>query len=604
MGNILQYLRLKASNLPLTPGVYIMKDKNDEIIYIGKAKALKNRVSTYFSSQDKHLPKVRKMVSRVCDFDYILTDTEFEALVLECSLIKQHSPKYNILLKDDKGYNYIKVTNEKYKRILACKQKENDGAEYIGPYTSTWSLNKNIEELRKIFKLPNCNIKLGNKRHVRPCLEHYISLCTAPCCGKISCEEYNDTVDRAVNYLKSGSLQSKKELQIQMKKAAENLEFEKAAKLRDNLNAIDKVNQKQKIIISQNIDQDVFALVTFQEKICMAILRFKNGKLVGKEEFFEDIFGEIKELRSEFIKRYYSLHEDIPKFLLIDGDVDDFQTIEQWLGQKSNRKVQIIIPKKGERKKLVEMCKKNAYESIAQKEGKYAGKDIQALEELQKVLGLNKLPNYIESYDISNIGSAARVAAMVVFENGKARKNNYRKFKIKDVRGQDDYSCMKEVLTRRFSEYEKRKDKSFSRLPDLILLDGGTAHVTTCAPIIEKYNIPLFGMVKDSKHRSRAIAKNNGEISLTKSSLAMKLITNIQDEVHRVAISYHRKLRDKNNLYLTIQEIPGVGEKRAKTLIKHFKSIDNIKEASLEELNKIKCIDKSTAQKIFEFYHK
>ncbi len=583
-----------------------MKNKCEQVIYIGKAKILKNRVSSYFGSQIRQLNKVGKMVSQVADFDYIITDSEFEALVLECSLIKQYLPKYNVLLKDDKGYHYIKITNEKYRRIFTCKQKKDDNATYIGPYTSMWSINQAVEEIRRVFKLPSCNIILSeNHKRSRPCLNYYTNLCSAPCCGKISKKEYDENINLAIKYLRSGSLKSKKDLNEEMNRAAENLEFEKAAKLRDKIIAIDKVNEKQKIIMDANLSQDVISVATGKDKMCVSIFRFKDGKLCNKDVFFENNVSSEKELRSEFIKRYYTLHEDVPGLILLDGELEDKEIIEQWINSKSKKKIELKIPIKGSKFELIKMCKKNAYEALSKKEGRYKGKENQELSELKNALNLVDLPEYIEAYDISNISSDACVGAMVVFKNAKPLKSAYRKFKIKYVQGQDDYSSMKEVLIRRFEEYEKNKDKNegFGRLPDLILLDGGKSHVMVCSSIIQRYDIPFFGMVKDSRHRSRAVSSGDTEISLNKTSPAMKLITKIQDEVHRSAINYHRKLRDKNNLNLSLTQIPGVGEKRAKELMKYFKSLEKIKQASEKELSKVNLIDSKVAKTIFEFYN-
>lgn len=597
-------LREKALALPLSPGVYLMKDKGGKIIYIGKAKALKNRVSSYFIMVDKHLPKVRQMVSQVDDFDYILTDSEFEALVLECNLIKQHMPKYNILLKDDKGYNYIKITKETYPRILPCKQKDDDKAEYIGPYTSAYSVEQTIDNLRKIFKLPSCSIKFSDKNFKkRPCLNYYINLCLAPCCKKVSKEEYNICIKQALKYLKEGSLKTKKELGIQMKNAAENLEFEKAAKLRDKINAIEKINEKQKIIISEKINQDVIAAAKSENKICITVIKFRSGRLCFKESFFEDLNCDEVELKEEFIKRYYTISNEIPKQIIIDSKLNDAKILETWLSDKAKFKVQIKSPIKGKNKDLIGLCQKNAYETLAKKIGRYTGKNIQALEELKAALNLKNLPKYIEAYDISNLGSAAVVAGMIVFENAKPLKKAYRKFKIKNTLGQDDYSCMREVLTRRLNEFEKSREKAsgFSKLPDLILLDGGSGHVNACQNIVKKYNIPIFGMVKDSKHKTRAITKDKGEITIPKTSQAMKLITNIQNEVHRFAITYHRKLRDKASFSSNLINIPGVGEKRASLILKNFKNLNEIKNADLSQLIKA-GIDKKTANNILKFF--
>lgn len=601
-------LKKKALNLPQEPGVYLMKDKNDKIIYVGKAKALKNRVNSYFTAVQSHETKVYKMIMNVEDFDYILTDSEFEALVLECSLIKQYNPKYNILLKDDKGYHYIKVTDDEYRRIKCVKQKLNDNALYIGPYTGMFTLKESVDEALKIFKLPTCNLKLGNtKLRNRPCLNHYIDRCNAPCQGKISLREYNEAVDSAVEFLKGGSRKAISDLTEKMHRYSENLEFEKAAVVRDRISAIKDLQKKQNIISTTIKRQDIIAFVRGEKQSCVEVLRFLDFKLSDKEEFFLNEMENAPSIRGEFIKRYYYMRADIPPHICVDGEVEDRNTIEQWLSDRAKRQVRIFVPQRGKQLRLIQMCKKNAYEALAQRQGKISGKGTALLDELAGLLNLPKPPAYIEAYDISNLQGDQNVAGMVVFENAKPKKSAYKRFGIKTVSGQDDYASMQEVLTRRFREYRdpNNRDDGFSKLPDLILLDGGKGHVNAVKQVLEREDIdvPVFGMVKDSRHRTRAIARDGGEISIKSNRAVFNLITNIQDETHRFAISYHRSKRKKSALGSTLRTIDGIGEKKAKILLKHFKTMKNISEASEEEIGELKGISASNAKEIFMFFH-
>lgn len=602
----LSRLRKKAMNLPSSPGVYIMRDELKNIIYIGKSKTLKNRVSQYFGSSKSHTNKVLKMVSKIEDFEYILTDSEFEALVLECSLIKQHTPKYNILLKDDKGYHYIKITSEEWPRILEAKQKLDDNALYIGPYTSSWSVKRAVDEALKIFKLPSCSKKFPRDiGKSRPCLNYYIKQCLAPCNGKISNKEYNEYINEAKEFLIGGSNLSIRELESKMMKASENLEFEKAARIRDRIVAVKKIKDKQKVVSLKIPDQDVIALATNERLSCFEVFKFSSGRLCDREEFFVKDIGLPEVARTEFIERYYSIRDKIPPQVTVDGNIEDKDVISDWLSDKLGKKVKIVNPSKGEQAKLVEMCKKNAEESLAQKIGR-TGKETSALNELAELLGLKKYPSYIEAYDISNLGGSENVAGMVVFEQGRPLKSAYRKFKIKGFEGQDDYESMREVITRRLEEYEKNKESNvgFGRLPDLILLDGGKGHVSSVLPIIEQYgyDIPVYGMVKDNKHKTRAIAKNEGEIAINSNRQAFVLISSIQNEVHRFAIGYHRKLRKSKTISTILNSIPGVGEKRSKILLKHFKTIRNIKEASYEDLCHVSGINKQVARAVYDYF--
>ncbi len=608
MDERLRRLKDKANKLPLTPGVYIMKDKDNKIIYIGKAKALKNRVSQYFGSQEKHLAKVRKMVSNVEDFDYILTDSEFEALVLECSLIKQNMPKYNILLKDDKGFSYIKITKG-WRNIFAVLQKDDDNAEYMGPYTAGFSVTKAVEQAKKIYKLPTCSRvfprDIGKER---PCLNYHLGLCCAPCSGKISLGEYLKNVDNALDFLNFGSKKTIEKLTKEMEEASENLEFEKAAKIRDTIRSIEKVGSQQKVVSSTYKEQDVFALHTMDGKSCFAVLRFSDNSLFDSEHFFieEDESDEI--MRRELLLSYYSMNRKIPPRIELDGEIEDKENVLAFLSQKRGANVNIVIPQKGEQARLVDMCKANAMQKISEKYlGRNKGKE--ALEELTLMLGLAQVPEYIEAYDISHTGGSDNVAGMIVFRNGKPYKNSYRRFSIKGFAGQDDYASMAEVLHRRFSEYEKCKEKGeaegFGRLPDLILLDGGKGQVNAVAPVLKAHNInvPLFGMVKDNKHRTAAISTGGGRIDFNSRKKAFSLVTEIQDEVHRFAVAYHRKKHTKTALNASLTEIKGIGPQKAKNLIIKFGTLEKIREAGVGELMNVKGITKENALEIIKAFH-
>ena len=608
MDEKIRNLRSLSIQLPQKPGVYIMYNNDDEIIYIGKAKILKNRVSQYFGSPKNHSDKVRKMVQNVNRFDYIVTDSEFEALVLECSLIKQHRPKYNILLKDDKGYSYIKITNEDWPRISCVLQKLDDGATYIGPYMSFMAVKSAVDAARKIFKLPDCNKSFSSlKSSSRACLNYYIKQCSAPCIGKIKRKDYLDSINDAIAFLKGEDSASVKNLTQQMNDAAERLDFESAAKIRDRINAIKKLGQRQKVISSKIKNQDVFAFVFFENLCCAEVFRFQDGRLFDNETFFFSVLSDDGDFREEFILQYYSMREKVPPVITLDKDLHDSDTIIKWLNEKSLKKVKIIIPKKGEQFKILQLCQKNAQEKILRKVQNKDKTNV-ALKELAELLSLEKLPYYIEAYDISNTMGSENVAGMVVFQNGAPLKSSYRKFKIKSFIGQDDYASMREVIERRLSEYQAKKGQKtgFGKLPDLILLDGGKNHVATVRPVLAKMglDIPIFGMVKDSKHRTRAITTSGQEINVGINSAAFSLITKIQDEVHRFAIGYHRKLRGKKTIESSLTDIPGVGSKRAKTLFLHFKTLDGIKNASIESLSDIPGITRPVAENIYNFFHK
>lgn len=602
----MKILRKKAMSLPLLPGVYIMKNADGEIIYIGKAKALKNRVSQYFGSQNRHPVKVRKMVENVDRFDYIVTGSEFEALVLECSLIKQHSPKYNILLKDDKGYSYIRISEGEYRKISAVFNKKDDGSEYIGPYLSSYSVRQSVDAANKIFKLPQCNkVFPRDFGKSRPCLNYYISQCCGLCTGKIKKSDYDEAVDGAIAFLKGDSRDIIADLRAKMEKAAEELDFEQAAKLRDRINSIERIKEKQKVVYKSVEEQDVFATADIDGSVCLAVLRFSNGRLFDSEHFFFDDPGDKEGMRSDFITSYYSMRDNIPKRVTVDGEVADRELLEQWLSEKKGKKVTVFVPARGEQLEIVNMCRKNAEEKLAIKKGR-TGREIAVLDELKDLLGLKKTPEYIESYDISHTAGQDSVAGMIVFKGGKPYRKAYKRFSIKSFDGNDDYRAMNEVLTRRFSEYEKSKDSTegFGKLPDLILLDGGVGQVHAVEPVLREFGlkIPLFGMVKDNRHRTRAISGDGGEIAINSKRQVFTLVSEIQNEVHRFSVAYHHQKHAKRGLSLSLTEIEGVGEKRASALLKYFKTMTAIKNAEVDELSKAPGITSAVAQNIYDYY--
>ena len=602
----MKILRKKAMSLPLLPGVYIMKNADGEIIYIGKAKALKNRVSQYFGSQNRHPVKVRKMVENVDRFDYIVTGSEFEALVLECSLIKQHSPKYNILLKDDKGYSYIRISDGEYRKISAVFNKKDDGSEYIGPYLSSYSVRQSVDAANKIFKLPQCNkVFPRDFGKSRPCLNYYISQCCGLCTGKIKKSDYDEAVDGAIAFLKGDSRDIIADLRAKMEKAAEELDFEQAAKLRDRINSIERIKEKQKVVYKSVEEQDVFATADIDGSVCLAVLRFSNGRLFDSEHFFFDDPGDKEGMRSDFITSYYSMRDNIPKRVTLDGEVADRELLEQWLSEKKGKKVTVFVPARGEQLEIVNMCRKNAEEKLAIKKGR-TGREIAVLDELKDLLGLKKTPEYIESYDISHTAGQDSVAGMIVFKGGKPYRKAYKRFSIKSFDGNDDYRAMNEVLTRRFSEYEKSKDSTegFGKLPDLILLDGGVGQVHAVEPVLREFGlkIPLFGMVKDNRHRTRAISGDGGEIAINSKRQVFTLVSEIQNEVHRFSVAYHHQKHAKRGLSLSLTEIEGVGEKRASALLKYFKTMTAIKNAEVDELSKAPGITSAVAQNIYDYY--
>lgn len=590
--------------LPLQPGVYIMKDVKGAIIYIGKAKALKNRVSQYFGSDTNHTEKVRQMVARVDAFDYIVAGSEFEALVLECSLIKQHAPKYNILLKDDKGYCYIRISPPPFSRITEAKQKAADGARYIGPYMSSFVVKQAVDEVNKLFGLSTCRKPLAWKKVCeRPCLNHHIGQCCAPCTGRVTEREYAERVEQAVLYLTDGSAKLTALLTRRMNEAAEALDFETAARLRDRIRAVSRMTDRQKVVQSRVPCQDVVALAHAQEVACFEVFRFNGGALSDREHFFVELTDGEAAARSEFLRRYYTMREDVPPRILLDGAIDDRDLLERWLTEKAaaagkRYTVRLVQPQRGEQASLLNMCAENAAERVAQRL-QTGGREVAALAELQTLLHLPATPVRIESYDISHTAGSDVVAGMVVFRGGKPLRSDYRRFALREAPAGDDPACLREVIGRRLAEYEQHREEGtgFGCLPDLILLDGGDAQVAAVKPLTDPYGIPLFGMVKDSRHRTRAIT-GDSEIAITGKRAAFTLVSAIQEEVHRYAIGYHRQKRSRRTVGTALTDIPGVGTVRAAALLKQFGSLTAIRHATVEQLLLVKGMTRPVAEAI------
>ena len=598
----LRELKAKANRLPLTPGVYLMKDKSGNIIYIGKAKALKNRVTQYFGSGNQHTEKVRRMAACVSDFDVILCDSEFEALILENSLIKQHQPKYNILLKDDKGYSYVKITNEKWRRITTAKSTDRT-AEYLGPYSSAYVVKETVDEARKVFRLPTCNRDFD--RVSKPCLNFHIGLCDAPCKGNIPLADYLETVNAAVDFIKNGENgeETVAKLREKMLAASEDMQFETAAKLRDRILAIEKIREKQKVVRASYKSEDVIASAFIGESACVSVFVFRNHRLSDKQYYLLDGVKDRPSLYAEFLYRYYSEKTDLPHRILID-DEEDYALPERWLSEKAGHKTVFVFPKQGEQKQLLDMCRKNAAENLSQKTDR-TGKEMSVLNEIATLLGLKKPPRYIESYDISHTAGHENVAGMIVYKDARPLKSAYKRFKIKGFAGQDDTRSMAEVLDRRFTEYEKGEDEGFATLPDLILLDGSKGQISAVRPVLAKHGIevPLYGMVKDSGHRTRAISTEGGDIAIRSNRAAFTFITGIQDEVHRYAIGYHKSRRSKAMLESELTAIPGIGKQRAAALFKKWKTVLAIREATAEELLTTPGMTKAAADAVYRYFH-
>lgn len=604
MNERLPYLREKTAKLTTSPGVYRMRDKSDTIIYIGKAKNLRNRVTSYFRENPDHTPKVAKMVSHVYDYDFIVTDSEYEALVLECSLIKQNQPKYNILLKDDKGYSFIKISEEEYPRITAEMQKSGKGT-YLGPYTSAFVTKQAVEEANKVFSLPTCRrVFPRDFGKYRPCLNFHIKQCMGLCSGKISKDEYGKIVEQAVSYIKNGSEASVEMLTEQMNKAAEELDFELAAKLRDRISAIKRAADDQKIIAEDMRDTDIIAAAQNGENVCAAVLMYREGRLFDRGEYDLGDLDSAENMLEDFVLQYYSNPKKIPREIITEEELPNADIVERLLREKCGHAVTISSKKRGKGLRLIMMAKANANDSLAIKVGR-TGKEIAALEALGKILGLPEPPKYIEAYDISNLGSSSMVAGMVVFENGRPLKKAYKKFSIKETAIQNDYASMREVLERRFKHYsdENETDEGFNRMPDLILLDGGKGQVNAVEPILREMGItvPLFGMVKDNNHRTRAIATSGAEISISGTKAAFMLVTRIQDEVHRFSITYQRGKHRKQSQEMGITKIKGIGEKKAQKIFTAFKTREELKKASVEDIAKAAGVNTELAREIWEY---
>jgi len=598
----LEYLREKSNKLPMRPGVYQMKDKTGHIIYIGKAKLLKNRVTSYFHAVEAHNAKTYKLVSVIYDFDFIVTDTELDALVLEASLIKLHSPKYNILLKDDKGFSYFRITGGDYPRIRHSFRKDDPDSTYIGPYMSAFTVKQTAEECNRIFMLPTCGKEFPRDfGKDRPCLNYHIKRCMGVCRGCISKEEYADIIKQAVDYIKNGSKDSVEQLTKEMNEAAEALEFEKAAKLRDRIAAIERASKMQSIRSGRDINCDVFALSHNTGLTAAAVVKYRNGMLIDKENYFIGDEYESAFIMTEFLMRYYENGREIPKLILLGDESEDNTLLEEYFRSLSGHKVEITVPKRGENLVLTTLAKSNADEYLALRVGR-TSREITALQDLQKLLGLKKIPELIESYDISNMGEQTRVAGMITYKNGRPYKAGYRRFNIKDVVGIDDYACMQEVLRRRFTRLLDG-DEGFSEKPDLILLDGGQGHVSAVREVFDEMNIdvPLFGLVKDDKHRTRAIAADGGEIQVNSNRNLFRLLTEIQDEVHRYSINYQRKKHKMSQYELDLTKIKGIGEKKALTLLKEYKTKQGIKAASVEQLMETAKINRETAEELYVY---
>ncbi|XZH04450.1 excinuclease ABC subunit UvrC [Clostridium perfringens] len=608
--------------LPDKPGVYIMKNSLGEVIYVGKAKVLKNRVRQYFQNSKNHSEKVRAMVKNIAEFEYIVTDSEMEALILECNLIKKYSPRYNIALKDDKFYPFIKITtNEDFPRVYVTRNFAKDGNRYFGPYTNGTAVYEVMGLIKKLFPLRTCKKAIvEGGEPTRACLNYHINLCKAPCAGYISKDEYWEMIDEIINILNGTDTSIIKNLKLGMEKAAEELEFEKAAKIRDRILAIELISEKQKMFTVKEGDEDFIDLYTDEKDGCAQVFFVREGKVTGREHFMIENIGDdpVEEVISSFIASFYGGTAQIPKTIYVPEEIEDQELIEKFLTEKRGSKVWIKVPKKGDKKNLLDMVRNNAKIMLDQfKEKMVEEKELNksALTELADVLGLDSLPARIEAYDISNIQGVDSVGTMVVFENGKAKNSDYRRFKIKSVKGPNDYESMREILSRRFShgleEVNKIKERNleyskgkFCIFPDLIMMDGGKGQVNIALEVLKDFGIeiPVCGLVKDHKHRTRGIIFNNEEILIRRGSGLMNLITRVQDEVHRYAITYHRSLRDKRTLHSILEDIPRIGEKRRRNLLMKFGSIDNIKKASMEELLDTPGIDKRAAESIKQYF--
>ena len=607
----------ELKKLPAKPGVYIMHDEKDDIIYIGKAVSLKNRVRQYFQSSRNKGAKIEQMVTHIARFEYIITDSELEALVLECNLIKEHRPKYNTMLKDDKSYPFIKVTvNEQFPRVLFARRMKKDKCKYFGPYTSAGAVKDVIELVRKLYMVRSCNRVLPRDcKKDRPCLYYHMNQCAAPCQGNVTKEEYRKNIDQVLKFLNGNFQDTITDLTEKMQKASEEMRFEDAMGYRDLIRSIQKIGERQKITSYGEENKDVIAASMddsedFREQDAVVQVFFiRGGKLIGREHFFLRVArGDTRaQVLSSFMKQFYAGTPFIPGEIVLQREIEDRELIEEWLTARRGQKVHIHVPKKGTKEKLVELAEENArmvLEKDRERIKREEGRTIGAVKEIEDWLGLSGLSR-MEAFDISNISGFESVGSMVVYEKGKPKKSDYRKFKIKWVQGANDYASMEEVLTRRFTHESTGEFDSFSRLPDLILMDGGRGQVNIALKVLDKLGIslPVCGMVKDDHHRTRGLYYNNVEIPIDTSSEGFRLITRIQDEAHRFAIEYHRSLRSKGQVHSVLDDIPGIGETRRKALMRKFKSLENIRDASYEELLHTESMNAASAEKVWQFFH-
>lgn len=592
--------------LPAEPGVYLMKDKFDNIIYVGKAKILKNRVRQYFQSSKNHSSKVKSMVKNIDKFEYIITDSELEALILECNLIKKYKPKYNVLLRDDKTYPYIKVTtNEDFPRVLKVRKVIKDKAKYFGPYTNTTAVNDTLDIIKNIYPIRTCNIDIERaiKTNMRPCLNLHIKRCVGPCTGNVTKEEYNKMIEEIILFLSGKEEKLIDILKEKMNKCAMDFNFEEAAIYRDKIKSLEDMMEKQKIDTStSDLNQDVIAMARAHDEACVQVFFVRNGKIVGREHFIlEGVMDSTREsILGSFVKQFYMEQEYVPKEIIIEDEIEDSFILSEWLSSKKGQKVTIRVPQKGEKKSLIEMVRKNAIEYLEKfsdmNKRKYE-KSIGALEELKQILNLDNIPKRIESFDISNIQGVDSIGSMVVFTNGKKDKKEYRRYKIKTVIGPNDYDSMAEIVERRLK---------YGDFPDLMLLDGGKGQVSAVKKVLNKYNveIPLWGMYKDDKHRTKGLISQEKEIELDKTSNLYRFVASIQEEVHNYAISYHRSLRNKSLTKSELDDIQGIGEKRKKALLNHFKDIEAIKKATFEELLEVEGMNKTSSESVYNYFRK
>lgn len=601
-------IKEELKKLPEKPGVYIMHDETDAIIYVGKAIVLKNRVRQYFQSSRNHSPKIQRMVLHVKRFEYIITDSELEALVLECNLIKLHRPRYNTMLKDDKTYPFIKVTvNEEYPRIMWARQLKKDKARYFGPFTSKKSVDDILELLNKTYGIRTCNRNLPKDiNRERPCLNYHIGQCMGPCTGNVTVEEYRENIDRAIEFLEGKYKGITNRLQTAMNEAAQRLDFEQAATYRDMLQSVRHITQKQKITCSDMQDRDIIAGAKDDTDCVIQVFFIRGGKLIGREHYHMELTGEesIPEILADFIKQYYVATPYIPPNIMLNDEIEEANLYGDWLSQKSGHSVKIIVPKRGMKEKLVELATKNALNILVQDKDKIKREEARttgAVKNICDKIGIQNI-HRMEAFDISNISGVQSVGSMVVFYDGSPRPNDYRKFRIKTVTGPDDYASMREVLTRRFTH---ENDTSFDVKPDIIMMDGGKGQVNVALSVMRELNlhIPVCGMVKDDNHRTRALWYNNREIDIDRSSEEFKLITRIQDEAHRFAIEYHRGLRSKNQIHSILDDIEGIGPARRKALMRAFKDIEGIKNATVKELAETPSMNEKAAGRVYDFFH-